>query len=416
MFSGNHVWNNTGLTQSLFGTGNATISYTGTIPQTNDAVGIGLSLKIADGINSSANTGDVEAGLISLEVNAGANGGRTAFQDIITINDNTSQTAAREFVAGRDSVNVTGPSGTYKHYPTGRTTAVVFNATATGYSGCVGYEVARYVSPSTPVDENTGIYIMRYAGGASQGTSYDRDLGFWMQDQQSSINGAKTAISFGPQGQDGRFFGVATTGKLIEVSKGSTDGLLTIDTGLDFSAISTFTTDVINTGPFRVSGAGRIYCDSMQAISGTNTPINLYGKGNAGININNITDGILCQILNNSPGTPVTSYIVVQAGQGGGAFLGVSGSATNASLNLQAKGAGVVALAAGNAAYVDVSGNTVATSYQVGNGSGPTWSTGSGVPVSTMPRGSLYSRTGGGVGTTLYVSQGGGTWNAVAGV
>ena len=55
------------------------------------------------------------------------------------------------------------------------------------------------------------------------------------------------------------------------------------------------------------------------------------------------------------------------------------------------------------------------TSFIVG-ASGPTITTGSGVPASTTPKGSVYLRTGGGVGTTLYVSQGGGTWNPVAGV
>lgn len=53
---------------------------------------------------------------------------------------------------------------------------------------------------------------------------------------------------------------------------------------------------------------------------------------------------------------------------------------------------------------------------QIGGGTGPTWTTGSGVPSSTQPVGSLYSRTGGAVGATLYVSRGGGTWAAVAGV
>lgn len=41
---------------------------------------------------------------------------------------------------------------------------------------------------------------------------------------------------------------------------------------------------------------------------------------------------------------------------------------------------------------------------------------GAGVPASAQPKGSIYSRTDGGVGSTLYVSQGGGVWNAVAGV
>jgi hypothetical protein len=49
-------------------------------------------------------------------------------------------------------------------------------------------------------------------------------------------------------------------------------------------------------------------------------------------------------------------------------------------------------------------------------GGGPTWTVGTGAPASTEPRASIYSRTDGGVGTTLYVSQGGGTWNPVAGV
>jgi hypothetical protein len=47
---------------------------------------------------------------------------------------------------------------------------------------------------------------------------------------------------------------------------------------------------------------------------------------------------------------------------------------------------------------------------------GITWTSGSGAPVATAPLGSLYSRTDGAVGATLYVSRGAGTWNPVAGV
>jgi hypothetical protein len=53
--------------------------------------------------------------------------------------------------------------------------------------------------------------------------------------------------------------------------------------------------------------------------------------------------------------------------------------------------------------------------YRVTAG-GPTWTTGATVPGTTQPLGSLYSRTSGGVGSTLYVSRGGGTWLPVAGV
>lgn len=50
------------------------------------------------------------------------------------------------------------------------------------------------------------------------------------------------------------------------------------------------------------------------------------------------------------------------------------------------------------------------------NTSGPTVRSGTGAASGTQPKGSLWLRTDGGVGTTLYVSQGAGTWNAVAGV
>lgn len=58
---------------------------------------------------------------------------------------------------------------------------------------------------------------------------------------------------------------------------------------------------------------------------------------------------------------------------------------------------------------------TYVISYPFGAG-GPSWTSGSAVPSATQPKGSLYSRTGGAVGSTLYVSQGAGVWNAVAGV
>jgi hypothetical protein len=50
------------------------------------------------------------------------------------------------------------------------------------------------------------------------------------------------------------------------------------------------------------------------------------------------------------------------------------------------------------------------------NASGPTIRSGTGAASGTQPRGSQWLRTDGAVGSTLYVSQGGGTWNAVAGV
>jgi mucin-19 len=62
------------------------------------------------------------------------------------------------------------------------------------------------------------------------------------------------------------------------------------------------------------------------------------------------------------------------------------------------------------------SATSVAGTFGVGGTTGPTWSSGAGVPSSTQPAGSLYSNTSGASGSRLYVSAGAGTWNAVAGV
>lgn len=83
-----------------------------------------------------------------------------------------------------------------------------------------------------------------------------------------------------------------------------------------------------------------------------------------------------------------------------------------AGTNTTITNAWAVYVAAGNAF---VAGTLVANKWAL-SATGPTHSFGTGVPATTEPKGSLFSRTDGAVGTTLYVSQGGGTWNAVAGV
>ena len=70
-----------------------------------------------------------------------------------------------------------------------------------------------------------------------------------------------------------------------------------------------------------------------------------------------------------------------------------------------------------NAAIANAPGaNGVFPIVTTGGTGGSTWTTGTAAPSSVQPVGSLYSRVGGAVGATLYVSRGGGTWAAVAGV
>lgn len=72
--------------------------------------------------------------------------------------------------------------------------------------------------------------------------------------------------------------------------------------------------------------------------------------------------------------------------------------------------------AAINGGNINGSNITASSNFFIGSVSGPSITQGAGVPAFTAPVGSLYLRTGGAVGSTLYVSRGGGTWNAVAAV
>ncbi len=68
-------------------------------------------------------------------------------------------------------------------------------------------------------------------------------------------------------------------------------------------------------------------------------------------------------------------------------------------------------------AYIAGGGSVQAVTSFGFAGGGPTWTTGSGVPSSTQPVGSIYSRvTTWSAGATLYVSKGAGAWTAVASV
>jgi hypothetical protein len=57
-----------------------------------------------------------------------------------------------------------------------------------------------------------------------------------------------------------------------------------------------------------------------------------------------------------------------------------------------------------------------AGSLVVGSNAGPTIVAGTGVASGTQPSGSIFIRTDGAAGARLYVSQGGGTWIAIAAV
>jgi hypothetical protein len=71
------------------------------------------------------------------------------------------------------------------------------------------------------------------------------------------------------------------------------------------------------------------------------------------------------------------------------------------------------------ATAVDIDVNPAATasitgSMIIGTSAGPVISSGTGVASGTQPSGSIFIRTDGAAGARIYVSQGGGTWIAIA--
>jgi hypothetical protein len=87
-------------------------------------------------------------------------------------------------------------------------------------------------------------------------------------------------------------------------------------------------------------------------------------------------------------------------------------SVTAGLLNIVTGAAGVIGFYVGTTLVGAISANGIMS----GPAGSPTWTTGSAAPAANVPVGSLYSRVGGAVGATLYVSRGSGTWAAVAGV
>jgi len=70
----------------------------------------------------------------------------------------------------------------------------------------------------------------------------------------------------------------------------------------------------------------------------------------------------------------------------------------------------------GNSGVGDIGLVVPALGGIIGGAGGPTIRFGAGAPAGTQPNGSLWVRNDGTTGARLYVSAGGGTWNAVAGV
>ena len=114
--------------------------------------------------------------------------------------------------------------------------------------------------------------------------------------------------------------------------------------------------------------------------------------------------------------TPKGSGAVYAAGPffAGSTFYAAGNATFNGTLTVSSGAASLQAVTATSGIFigaVQVNGGLVLT-----GGGGATVRSGAGAASGIQPKGSLWLRSDGGIGSTVYVSQGGGTWNAVAGV
>jgi hypothetical protein len=145
--------------------------------------------------------------------------------------------------------------------------------------------------------------------------------------------------------------------------------------------------------------------------AGSFTTVNASGT-TAVLGVASFGAGIVCGPTVGASITDLSKQICLYSGAPYG--FGV----TAARINYNVPGSSTHAFVVGGVDAASVNSGGVISNglVQIGGTSGPNWSQGSAAPAFTAPVGSLYSRVGGAVGATLYVSRGGGTWAAVAGV
>jgi hypothetical protein len=355
-------------------------------------------------VNVLSDTADMGgAGLAGLAVimnggtPSGAMGGRSAIGAQINFTGapgNKAASTGEQFlgvsaycVASGSVGGVSGSGGPY-----GSLWGGLFNAQlesgATFWNQAMGCEINVGVAAGASAAYVTGAAIV--LGTHNQAPQqFDQMLGFGMISRAGNV-GLKNGIVFGGAGG---WWPIDPSGSLMTTNVSLIAGgpAYTATYGIDLSGV-TFSQAAFRSKGFAVSGAGQVNASPTSAVPAFAIGGNIIGvvpAGSAGGNIG-------------------FNY----AGAGEVDYFNGYGSAVLNSLWYQISGGVATFLA-----QLDITGTfRTAIGLGVGGGSGPTWTTGSAAPAATAPVGSLYSRTGGAVGATLYVSRGGGTWAAVAGV
>jgi hypothetical protein len=189
--------------------------------------------------------------------------------------------------------------------------------------------------------------------------------------------------------------GLALYGSTVGLNGYANDINLNVPTGGNFN----FVINTASIGFIDHTGINYLPIGQTGAAAGTFTTLtaNNVATLNSGLSFANAV----------APGgvTDLSKHIMLGYG-------GIGFNITSGSLNYVATSGNVHSFVVNGVVVGTIGANGIMT----GPAGSPTWTSGSAAPAATAPVGSLYSRTGGAVGTTLYVSRGGGTWAAVAGV
>jgi hypothetical protein len=254
---------------------------------------------------------------------------------------------------------------------------------------------------ATQASQNTRVLGYTSGGGGEFFYNIAGTTAFSISDAGNIYHAGLTSLGYGSAGQvTGITTGFQTYGLTVANganNDGDTDLIYPSSGGLRFYPQTSGTLGSVALtldGPGDLGVTGMLSCGGVASLA----------HGNSG-NIDGVTTGYNYAGITFGYNFAQTGDTDILFNAGGGlSFIPVSSS-----------GDIVTAVAALSAAGALTAASVEAPSLIVGP-SGPTITSGSAVPTATQPKGSLYTRTSGGVGTTLYVSQGAGTWNAVAAV
>lgn len=395
----------------------------------------------------------------------GFSGNRNGVEAFMYVNGTPGANATQQFIvpiAGWGVADV--PDNGQNNSIFGANFLARLQGSATGWGGLCGLEIDIEAHSGTSVGLKEGFKVVLSALDAVQGSQVDAAVTLAME--TGGTSGWKTGYSFGsPAG----IWPILATGTMIGTLPTSRGGrAYSAAYGVDFSQVA-FSGAAFQSQGFAVNGGGGIalsnaatsYTDVTHHISlngqTATVGMNLYGGGLnlvvgaggafnfliGGTSVGSISaGGVEMPIGGSAPvsgafttlsaSSTMTSNggLVANSGMNFGGQVAPGGatdlskhinlfvgagygfSVTGGFLNYVAGSGAVHAFYVGTTQVGSIGTNGIMT----GPAGSPTWTSGSAAPAATAPVGSLYSRVGGAVGATLYVSRGGGTWNAVAGV